>query len=285
MANKYQLRPATRTDQAGIETLLGYKVYLHRHLDWRTPLDWLGHQPYWVIFQDSVIYAALACPADPPGIVWIRFFSVMPGLERRQAWKALFEKALSSYTTQPDIIASVAVQDWYRQLLLDYGFKFHQSIVVLEWQERITPLAAPRAEVTLRRMHQEDLERVTTVDQASFDPLWQNSLDGTQCAFQGSDYSMVALHQDTIIAYQISTSTPFNAHLARLAVLPEMQGKGVGYALTYDMIQHFRFMGIGYITVNTQHDNHPSLALYEKLGFRLTNDRFPVLRYDLITSE
>jgi ribosomal protein S18 acetylase RimI-like enzyme len=285
MANKYQLRPATRNDQAGIEALLGYKAYLHRHLDWRTPLDWLGHQPYWVIAQDSTIYAALACPPDPPGIVWIRFFSVLPSIQRKKAWKALFEKALESFETPPEIIASVAVQDWYKQVLQDYGFVYHQSIVVLAWQERITPLAAPRADITLRRMQEEDLERVTAVDQSSFDPLWQNSLDGTQCAFRDSDYRVVALQDNEIIAYQMSSSTPFNAHLARLAVLPEMQGRGVGYALTYDMIQHYRFMGIGYITVNTQHDNHASLALYEKLGFRLTNDQFPVLRYDLKTSK
>jgi ribosomal protein S18 acetylase RimI-like enzyme len=281
MANKYQLRPATRNDRAGIENLLGYKVYLHRHLDWRTPFDWLGSQPYWVISEDSVIYAALACPADPPGISWIRFFSVMPGIQLKYAWKLLFEKALASFDIAPHIIATVTVQDWYKELLLDYGFKYHQSIVVLSWQESSHSLTAPRAEVTLRRMHDEDLEIVAAVDQSAFDPLWQNSLEGTQRAFQESDYSIVALQQDEIVAYQMSSSTPFNAHLARLAVLPEMQGKGVGYALTYDMVQHFRFLGIGYITVNTQHDNYASLALYEKLGFRLTQDEFPVLRYDL----
>jgi len=279
MSNPYELRPATIDDYAAIETLLGYKTYVHRHLDWRTPLDWLGYQPYWVISQDGIIHAALACPADPPGISWIRFFSVLPSLRRGQAWQTLFEKAFASFEMPPEMIASVAVQDWYRQVLVEHDFQYHQSIVVLEWQERITPLAAPNAEVSMRQMHEEDLERVTWVDQSSFDRLWQNSLDGTRHAFLECDYSTVAILADEIVGYQMSSSTPFNAHLARLAVSPEKQGRGIGYALTYNMIQHFRFMGIGYITVNTQHDNHASLAVYEKLGFRLTKDRFPVFRY------
>jgi ribosomal-protein-alanine N-acetyltransferase len=79
-----------------------------------------------------------------------------------------------------------------------------------------------------------------------------------------------------VIGYQLSTRNSLGVHLARLAVRPAVQGKGVGYALVADLIQQVRRRGISHLTVNTQSDNATSLALYQRMGFRETGERYPV---------
>ncbi|MFN3492474.1 MAG: GNAT family N-acetyltransferase, partial [Anaerolineales bacterium] len=70
------------------------------------------------------------------------------------------------------------------------------------------------------------------------------------------------------------------AHLARLAVRPEAQGRGVASALVSHLIQNLNSNQNGNLSVNTQEDNFASLALYKKLGFSKTGEYFPVLIYN-----
>ncbi len=125
-------------------------------------------------------------------------------------------------------------------------------------------------------MTQEDLPIVALVDEAAFDPLWQNSLDSLTLAYQQSSWSTVAETSDGIIGYQISTSIPLTGHLARLAVIPAIQRSHVGYMLVRELLEHFKKSGAWHVTVNTQDDNLASIALYEKIGFRRTGELFPV---------
>jgi [ribosomal protein S18]-alanine N-acetyltransferase len=72
---------------------------------------------------------------------------------------------------------------------------------------------------------------------------------------------------------------PYGAHLARLAVRKEAQGQGIGKFLLGDLIHRARKRGLSRLTVNTQGDNSVSLALYQKVGFFLTGDQYPVYVY------
>jgi ribosomal protein S18 acetylase RimI-like enzyme len=82
-----------------------------------------------------------------------------------------------------------------------------------------------------------------------------------------------------LIGYQISTSGPMGGHLARLAVLPAFQGKGIGSALVHEVLEKFEQVGAMRVTVNTQRDNLSSLSVYEKAGFRPTTEIYPVFQY------
>jgi ribosomal protein S18 acetylase RimI-like enzyme len=107
-------------------------------------------------------------------------------------------------------------------------------------------------------------------------PLWQNSLDSIGRAFPQTAWATVAEFGQRILGYQLSTRNPIGGHLARLAVRPEAQHRGVGYALVADLIQRMAAQGLTHLTVNTQNDNTASLSLYRKLDFRETGDRYPV---------
>jgi ribosomal protein S18 acetylase RimI-like enzyme len=66
-----------------------------------------------------------------------------------------------------------------------------------------------------------------------------------------------------------------------LAVRPDAQGRGLGTALVGDLIDRILNSGGSRLTVNTQADNAASLALYHKLGFRLTGEQFLVYTYQV----
>jgi ribosomal protein S18 acetylase RimI-like enzyme len=83
-----------------------------------------------------------------------------------------------------------------------------------------------------------------------------------------------------IVAYQMSSSTGFYAHLARLAVRPDIQRRRIGFRLVQNLLDHFLLQHNCWgVTLNTQHDNTSSLALYRHIGFRETGERFPVYLY------
>ena len=114
------------------------------------------------------------------------------------------------------------------------------------------------------------------MDAAAFEPLWQNSVAALRKAFEQASYASIAEDSSGIIGYQLSTGGSFGAHLARLAVRPNLQGRGLGAALVRELIMHMKRAGGLRITVNTQADNAASLALYDRLGFRRTGEQYPV---------
>jgi ribosomal protein S18 acetylase RimI-like enzyme len=120
------------------------------------------------------------------------------------------------------------------------------------------------------------LPAVAALDAAAFKPLWQNSQVSLQMAFTQAGLATVIEDQGSLIAYQISTINPFGMHLARLAVSPDHQSRGLGYVLGQDLLQYALNNVSGRVTVNTQADNKPSLSLYKKLGFSLTGEQYPV---------
>jgi ribosomal protein S18 acetylase RimI-like enzyme len=271
------VRRAQPADFPGLSHLLETGPNIHRHLDWRPPLEWLGHDPFWLIEDRGKIVAAMACPADPPGVAWIRLFAVQVGTDLKATWQVLFERVLEYYNNQPGVrLAAIAIYPWFGELLRQMGFRLHQEIVILEWENSLPAPITPIWPVRIRRLELADLPDVTDVDNRAFDPLWQNSLESLRLALQQAAYATVALSEGKIVGYQISTAASFSAHLARLAVLPNLQRKSIGYLLVMDLLKYFSAQDMFRVTVNTQDNNHASLNLYRKMGFWLTGDQFEV---------
>jgi ribosomal protein S18 acetylase RimI-like enzyme len=149
-------------------------------------------------------------------------------------------------------------------------------VVVLSWQGEKPLRAARLPGVTLRAMRQTDLPEVERVDWSAFKDIWRNSLPCLETAFSQSAVATVAENSGRIVGYQISSGTSASGHLARLAVHPDFQSQGLGYAIVCDLLERFEGRGTFHVTVNTQHNNLTSLALYRKAGFRLTGEVYPV---------
>ena len=272
-----QVRPAIPQDQHQIANLMFFESHVHRHLDWRAPLEWLGSPCYWVVEDDARVLAVLACPQDPQGVAWVRLFAHARQLALDNAWTELWNTAQKDIGQQGGAtVALIAMHKWLSDLLVRNDFSRTQDIVMLEWKGTDVPAQPLLEGVTVRKMQPADMPEVARLDASSFMPLWQNPLNALERALPQATSATVAEDAQGLVGYQISTANPFGAHLARLAVRPDAQRRGLGSLLVSDLIRRLRNKNVARLTVNTQSDNLASLALYEKMGFIVTGEKFPV---------
>ncbi len=278
----YKVRCAVMEDHNQIANLIFFEANTHRHLDWRSALEWIGSQNYWVLEYNGRIIAALACPEDPQNIAWIRLFSYHQDFSSLEAWSALWETARYDIlrSNPQSHIAAIVTKQWFQNLLHSSGFELKQNIVLLQLNVKDAVLSTfvPSA-IRIRPMLGTDLPNVARLDLAAFGSFWHNTFESLQRAYSQSFHATVAEDDSGLVGYQLSTGNPFGAHLARLGVQPEAQGMGIGRVLVNDLIRHLNVQQIRKLSVNTQSNNMASLALYQKIGFIRTGEYFPVLVY------
>jgi ribosomal protein S18 acetylase RimI-like enzyme len=276
----YSVRTASFTDRSRLANLLHFGAYIHQHLDWKQPLDWIGSQPYLLLERRGSIMGTLACPPDLPEITWIRLFAVNSAISVGQAWKLLWEAAGRELTRFGKImVAAISLQGWFNELLESSGFDHTDDVIVLMWDG--TSIPQPNStSVIIRSMVPKDLTTIEIIDHDAFGNVWKNSLEALNLAFQQSSVATVAECGKEIVGYQFSTFSAMGGHLARLAVKPTMQRMGIGYSLVYQVLTEFYKKGIHRVTVNTQQNNVASLALYARASFALTGESYRVYQYD-----
>jgi ribosomal-protein-alanine N-acetyltransferase len=212
----------------------------------------------------------------------MRLFAFHSQLSGPEAWLPLWEAIRGEITDRGGALAAaIVIKPWFETLLRNSGFERHQSIVLLEWTARLMePYPLPHG-VSIRPMLPADLDAVVETDASAFDPLWCNSLHTLQKAYSLAVAATVAEEAGVVLGYQISTGNMLGAHLARLGVRREAQGRGIGAALVSDLILRLSPRNPARITVNTQAENGASLALYQKLGFVRTGEQYPVYVYQV----
>lgn len=275
-------RPAEKKDIQRLANLIHFETRVHRHLDWRAPLDWIGYQPFFLTELGTQVLAALACPPDPPGIAWIRLFVVGSDFDPSQAWNILWPAAQKAlFQTSCRTIVAISLQDWFRQLLLGSGFQLVNHVILLEWERAtISPRIISPA-INIRSLKIQDMPVLEVLDRSAFGPIWHNSSESLEFAFRQAAIATVAELDGEIVGYQISTTTQMGGHLARLAIRPDFQRLGIGSALLQDLLIEFVRKGALRITVNTQQDNKASISIYEKAGFVRTGESYPVYQFNL----
>jgi ribosomal protein S18 acetylase RimI-like enzyme len=275
---RLHIRRAVAQDHRQISSLILHESNTHRHLDWRAALDWIGVRNFWVLEENGTIISALACPEDPPDVAWIRLFSYHTHHTGPENWSALWEAASAEmFSANPRTqVASIVMKHWFQTLLLSSGFEARQNIVLLDLHSENYRPARANEHVRIRPMQAFDLPDVEQIDLAAFGAFWHNTADALQLAHAQAYHSTVAELDGQVIGYQISTGNPFGAHLARLGVRPEAQGRGIGSALIHELIQRGGALQSGRLSVNTQEDNNASLRLYHNLGFTRTGEYYPV---------
>ena len=277
MISLSQPRRIAAEDYYQISSLIFYEANVHRHLDWRSPLEWIGAPNYWALEEYGKLVAAFACPEDPPQVAWIRLFAYQPHLSLRELWTSIWETARREINPQT-YVASIVTRQWFQNLLLSSGFELKQNIVMLELLLDVFPHFSEPQDFCIRPMRDDDMQAIVNIDFESFGSFWHNTADALQRARSLAVRATVAENDSGVIGYQISTGTASGVHLARLAVKPDVQGMGVGSALVNELIW---YSGARRFSVNTQQDNAASLALYKKAGFFRTGEIFPVLVYPI----
>jgi ribosomal protein S18 acetylase RimI-like enzyme len=117
------------------------------------------------------------------------------------------------------------------------------------------------------------IERVTTIDQASFPWLWRNNRTefDVYLHIPGVEVWLVEA-DDAPVGYFGVTLFPDWGHLDRIAVVPEQQGRGFGLETLGLAVDTMRRRGARRVGLSTQRTNRRSQRLYERFGFRRTPD-------------
>ncbi len=281
MSSDITFLPAQPDDYDELSMFLSFEYFVHRHLDWRSSLDWLGQQPFWLAKVKGEIIACFAAVPEPDAYAWVRLFACSALYSRTALWGEFFQRSLQIFATEVKTVGALGVEKWFVKLLDHSDFRLFQKIIVLEWvKNNISRLPLPEG-LHLRNMTARDFGKVFLLDQKCFTPAWQLSLSAMENAFHQAGYATVIERDNHIIAYQITTESLSSAHLARIAVDPDLQGQRLGKIILNDLLHYYTRYGIERFTVNTQNDNFKSQALYHQAGFVETEENYAVYEYQI----
>lgn len=273
---KWTTREVGPGDRALVDGLMAAARWRHSHLDWLEAGDLVGAAPFLLALERARPTACLACPPDPPGVAWIRVFAGGLGLPAAEMWHGMWPLACEAAIEMgAHTAAALTADSWMAALLRESGFAESNRVVFLEHQGRTGVPALPAA-VRVRPYRPSDLQAVLEVDQQAFEGLWLYSRPVFAAALEQAASVTILEAEGVVAGYQLSTASALGAHLARLAVRPDLQGRGYGRALVEQLLYEFGLRGFDRISVNTQADNAASLQLYRRLGFRDTGQTYPV---------
>lgn len=268
-----------RRNRWAVRDLLMRNYYSHTHLDWHDTDQWLDNEasPIRLAWQQNRLVGVLATSVPLNESCWIRLAAVADHSEIQPILSALWEdirlelKALGVHT-----VAWLMIRDWPMTYAAEMGFSFREEIVTLRWASQTPPPDLRNEDITIRMVRAEDLSTLVEVDQEAFSPPWQMTKAELRQAERVSAVCTVALYQNRIVGYQLSTLYFDGSHLARLAVVPDVQGKGIGSALVTDVMRYFARKGVFVMTVNTQSSNEVSQRIYLRYGFQHNGYNLPV---------
>lgn len=278
-------RPYTGADQPAVLALLGQTPFVHRNLNWQTPEEWLASDNLiaCVGLHRATIAAFLALSRPIAGVSWLRIIALGQGISRgpalRRLWHCL-EPQLARYKVEQ--VQVLLTSDQFRPVWQSLGFKPVEAVVLLRLQAERWPLTPPSAShgIKIRPAQSTDLDHILALDHATFTPPWRLHPQELQagCATQSV---MLAFQEkltstDALVGYAIAQGGDKKGHIARLATHPAKQGQGIGSRLLHKVLSEFTQQGLTTITVNTKASNTGSQHLYQRFGFTLTGDQWPV---------
>ena len=276
-----EIRPARITHRRALLRLLRTAERAHRHLDWQSAEGWLQQYRCHVAFADSIPIGMLSIPEEPTSTAWLRLAAVRDSERDTPTMTRLWTTARTGLQQQGVRLAAALTDNvWPENLLPLWGFVQCGHVVVLR-REPTAPPPITETATQIRAATRTDVQAILWVDQAAFEPLWRYSLRMLSLAMQKADYATVAYTGTDIVGYLLATQANGKVFLARLVVTPEFQHRGIGRALTLNMLRHFTGARAPMVEVNTQEDNVASIALYQALDFELTDEQAQVWQYEL----
>ncbi len=289
------VRNASRQDAAAVHKLLRMGVYVHLHIDWRLPGEWLDRPGFVVCEQGgrggnageggpsdddspTKIIGCMAVAAEPLPAAWVRVAAVDSVAGFAQA-EAMFAAILADLNPAINEIAWFLTDYWPLHWLERLGFVPISNVISYRKEGLSVPDFTPPPGLEIRPLLIEDIPALAAMEAAAFEPRWRHSDDDLFRAWRQSLSFTVALLNGAPVAFQFSTGGDGNAHLSRMTVHPNKQGLGIGAALLADAMTGYRLQNITTVTLNTQADNWPSQRLYERFGFVQTGSSYPVWSY------
>lgn len=178
----------------------------------------------------------------------------------------------------------VGSEQWLTIPLQNYGFVLENTIVAYEKTDWAVP-SMGNQEVLVRPAQPQDLPALVALDRDTFDALWQNTAEAFRDILAHYPFFVVAELDGAAVGYQSCSLVGDQGYLARVAVHPDYQRRGIGTRLMTEAVGFFKRERVRSITLNTQQDNLASQRLYRWFGFKLVGEEAVVLRMDLYNTD
>lgn len=274
----YTVAPYERRHRQAVLDLIFYSTRAHIHLDWHDVGSWV-ETPQAIThlaWHDNDLAGIVALSVPVFQTAWLRLAGVSNPAPGHQVIPALWDSLVPLMTAQGcQTVHVLLVEDWLLKYIKDLGFEYREHIITLRRSGAHLP-SINIHNIRIRSADHDDLATITAIDQTAFSSPWQMSAVEIRQAMRVATSATVALLDNTIVGYQISTLQNRNGHLARLAVHPRYQGQGIGAIIVHNLLERFLRRGIRTVTVNTQSGNLRSQRLYARFGFTRNSYDLPV---------
>jgi ribosomal-protein-alanine N-acetyltransferase len=223
------------------------------------------------------IRAALACSPQNPDVFNLCGAAFSHEVDLDAFLVPLIQTAMRSLReTGASLLTYVGTEDWLVSRLVRAGFALEESVVTLLKSGGEIPGQPGSQAIQVRKAEESDLQAVMRLDREAFPAEWHYGKGTLARALRAAHVFLVAC-DETIIGYAYGDIAGGSAHLTRLAISPNRQGRGVGTALLSEAISQFHQHGAWCITVNTQRSNWMSQRLYQRFGFQSVGQSVPLL--------
>jgi GNAT superfamily N-acetyltransferase len=159
---------------------------------------------------------------------------------------------------------------WLSKALAEAGFTQVEAMQFYQLDRlraRVGTLPPPPSELSFTPLYPAQLDDLAILDAETFPPFWHfGRRDLFELLMRGR--MQVAWWEGEMAGYSaVCANSHSEGQLARLAVHPRHQGRGIGRALLSDAIR-YAAGEFSVLVLNTQTNNERSQTLYRSFGFR-----------------
>lgn len=155
------------------------------------------------------------------------------------------------------------------------GFKDCEHIIILKGTG-FSKLPKSSDVLQVSEFDASHLSSLVQIEREAFSDFWRLGQDELAHVIEEGT-CFVAFFKGAAVGYNINTVKEANGTVARLAILPQFQGRGFGSQLLASALRWFEAMKVTSVLIATQVYNKAAQQLYAKYGFEIFGNRHILL--------
>lgn len=176
-------------------------------------------------------------------------------------------------------VVTAALEPREQAVFADQGFSLLRSLTLLRLE---LDDALPQPGHRLRRVRSRRATELLAIDHAAFDEFWRFDATALREAIQATPHHLLRANAGRPTqGYALTGLANDRGYIQRLAVVPNVHGRGLGTALLVDALRWLRRRGALIAYVNTQDDNVRATDLYRRHGFEPVPGGLAMMGIDL----